>query len=163
MIRRLEKFSEEEEILEGVFKSKIFLSDDSDELTIYLENGNIIKYSEKCIEHFNNIPNSMVDTICENIIKCFKIFGGENKNFKLPQLENNRDILKYCWFFSMTIEQPQTNEIAYTVNGEGDWGECISFTIRNDSIIYVGYQEVSPWENDDFYKSLEDNCIYLEV
>ena len=30
------------------------------------------------------------------------------------------------------------DELAYVVEGEGDWGEVIGFAVKNDEIIYVG-------------------------
>ena len=161
MIERLEKFSEEEEILEGVFKSKIFQNDIDNELTIYLENGDIIDYAEECIKHLNNMSNGMVDLICKSIIKCYNVFGGLNKDFKLPKLRNHKEILKYCWFTNITVEVPQTDETAYTVSGESDWEECICFTIKDNNVIYVGREQVSPWEDIEKYN--QDNCIHLKV
>lgn len=162
MIKHLQQFSGEAEVLEGTFKSKIFKNDVDDELTIYLENGKIVSYAEGCIEHFNSLSNDVINLICENIITCYNKFGGIDEDFILPScLENPKDILNYCWFTTMVVTAPQTDEIAYSIEGEGDWGECICFTIRGDKVIYVGRDEVSPWESDIHYKSLEDNCLYL--
>ncbi len=30
------------------------------------------------------------------------------------------------------------DEIAYVVEGEGDWGEVIGFAVKNNKVIYVG-------------------------
>lgn len=162
MIKRLQRFSEEDEVLEGTFKSKIFKNNVNDELTIYLENGEIISYAEKCIEHFNSLSSDMLNLVCKNIIKCYQKFGGINEDFKLPSIDTPMDILKYCWFTIMFITAPQTDEIAYHIVGEGDWEECICFIIKGDRVLYVGRDEISPWEDEEYYKSLEDNCLYLE-
>ncbi|MGN1411720.1 MAG: DUF6985 domain-containing protein [Oscillospiraceae bacterium] len=162
MINHLQKFSEEDEVLQGTFKSEIFKNDANDELTIYLENSEIVSYAEKCIEHFNSLSSDMVNLICENIIKCFNKFGGINEGFKLPVIDTPKDILKYCWFTTMFIDVPQTDELAYYILGEGDWEECICFTIKGDRVLYVGRDEVSPWECEVHYRILDDNCLYLE-
>lgn len=162
MFERLEKFSEEDEILEGSFKSKIFHTDVDDELTIYIEDSTIIEYSKKCVQHINSISSDMLNTICENIIKCYNIFGGINTDFKLPTIDTPKDILKYCWFTAMYVYVPKNDDIAYYVSGEGDWEECICFTIKGDRVLYVGRDEVSPWECEVYYRTLDDNCLYLE-
>lgn len=148
--------------MEGTFKSKTFKNDKDDTLSVYLENDTIVGYVVKCIEHFNSMSDNMIDILCKNIIICYKNFGGTDKNYTLPELENFRDILKYCWFSSITIDAPETDEIAYLVEGEGEWGECIVFIVKDNKVLYVGCDSShSPWEDDEYYKSLEDNCIYL--
>lgn len=156
-------------VIEGTFESRIFKNENDNKLSIILENDNLIEYAEKCIEHFNSLSSDMINLICKNIIKCYQKFGGINKDFTLPNLENPRDILKYCWFTTMFVDIPEPEpfklcfeEIAYTISGEGDWEECIGFTIKGDRVLYVGRDEVSPWEAEEYYNSLEDNCLYLE-
>lgn len=162
MIKHFQPSSEEENVFEGTFKSTIFKNENDNELTIYIDVDDK-SYAEECIEHFNSLPSDTINLICENIIKCYQKFGGINDNFTLPSLENPKDILKYCWFHTMCVEFPRVLAyIAYFIVGEGDWGECIYFTIRDDKVIYVGREEVYPLEDKEYYKSLEDNCLYLE-
>ena len=39
------------------------------------------------------------------------------------------------------------DEIAYAVEGEGEWGENIGFVIKNDSVVYVGADYLEHMEN----------------
>lgn len=161
-INRLQKFSEDGTVLEGVFNSAIFSNECDNELSIYLEDGSLIPYAEKCVEHFNSLSNDMVNTICENIVKCCNLFGGEVEDYVLPQLDTPLDVLNHCWFVTMLVEVPQGEEVAYVINGEGDWGEIITFVIRGDRLLYLGRDDISPWEDDHYYAILDDNCLYLE-
>lgn len=134
LIKNLEKIATNEEILEGTFTSKFFKNDDSYEFLVYMENSSLTDYAEKCINHFNSMPDSMIDEICLGLIKSCHLSDAED--FELPELENVRDILNYCWFTSLvTIED---DGIYYLVEGEGDWGEAVGFVIHNDNVNYVG-------------------------
>ncbi len=143
----------------GSFRSRIFkdCKSDDDYLEIFLSTDTI-EYAEKCVEHFNNMPDEMVDTICTAIIKSSK---------KEYELENIRDILKYCrFYFLYTFFDCESDEIAYTVDGVGEWGEDIAFVVRGNKVLYVGnnshlssFGVCSPWKDDDYYRNLESNCI----
>lgn len=159
MIENLQCFAPGEKIMEGTFISRIFKNYGDDRLQIYLEDETIQDYAERCIEHFNNMPDEMVDTICKGVIKSAGM-GGVNEDFELPELENVRDIFNYCGFVSLTVLYPESDEIFYIVEGEGDWGECVGFIIRENKVLYVGLDfEQSPSESDDYYRNLESNCI----
>ena len=157
MIENLSLFAPGEEIMEGTFKSRIFKDDGDDRLLVYFDSITIKDYVEKCIEHFNNMSDEMIDLICSGIIKCAEV-GGVNEEFELPEIENVRDILKYSWFTSLFIDIPKGDEVAYTVSGEGEWGEAIDVVVRGNKVLYVGY-DFSPCEDDDCYKNLDSNCI----
>ncbi|MDE5569445.1 MAG: hypothetical protein K2I82_02185 [Ruminococcus sp.] len=129
MIKNIEKIAPDEEILEGTFKSNFFRSDIDDELSVCIRNSEIIDYAEKCIEHFNSLPDDVIDKICEGIIEsCEEEY----------ELENVRDILEYCWFTSMAVDVPENDGISYVIDGEGEWGEVVGFVIKNGSLAYVG-------------------------
>lgn len=157
MIENLSLFAPGEEIMEGTFRSRIFKDDGDDRLLVYFDSITIKDYAEKCIEHFNNMSDEMIDLICSGIIKCAEV-GGVNEEFELPEIENVRDILKYSWFTSLFIDIPKGDEVAYTVSGEGEWGEAIDVVVRGNKVLYVGY-DFSPCEDDDCYKNLDSNCI----
>ncbi len=156
----IENLKYDEGIIEGTFKSTIFKNDDSDELFAEINDESAVDYAQECVEHFNSMSDSMVDEICRYIIKSCEN-GGLSEDFELPELENVRDILKYCWFTTMYIDVPDGDEIAYIVEGEGEWGECIGFVIRGNRVLYIGSDfNHSPWESDEYYQELEDNCVY---
>lgn len=137
LIKNLEKISPDEEIMEGDFKSFIFKGeDDNNEFSIYIRNSSLVDYAEKCIEHFNSLPDDMIDEICHGLIESCHL--SDDEDFELPELENVRDILEYCWFGSMTVDVPEDDEISYIIEGEGDWGEAVGFVIKNSTLAYVG-------------------------
>lgn len=130
---------QEEEFCEGTFKSNFFRDDENgDELSVYIQSPNLTECAEKCIEAFNNLTESEINKICKEIISCVKD-GGINEEFEFPALDNDLDILNYCWFTSLYVNMlSEEDEIAYVVEGEGDWGEIIGFVVKNNKVIYVG-------------------------
>lgn len=140
IIKNLEKVAPDEEMLEGTFKSSFFQNEDANELVLYIRNGKIIDYAEKCIEHFNSLSDDMIDEICHELIESCHL---SDEDFELPELENVREILEYCWFTSMIVDVPEDDEISYVIEGEGDWGEIVGFVIKNGTLAYVGadYEE----------------------
>ncbi len=113
----------------GSFKSKIFKNENSDELSVCLRNLSLADYAEKCIEHFNSMPDDMIDEICQGLIESC------TEDYKL---ENVRDILKYCWFFELIVDIHESDSISYFVEGAGDWGKIIGIVIKNSALAYVG-------------------------
>lgn len=122
---------------DGVFISKFFRNDENiDELTLCVNtvNPDFKECSEKCVEAFNNLSESVINEICEKLINCAK-----NEEFELPALDNALDILNYCWFFVLYVDmRSKDDEIAYIVEGEGEWGNVVGFVINNDTVVYVG-------------------------
>nr|WP_325236698.1 hypothetical protein [uncultured Oscillibacter sp.] len=56
--------------------------------------------------------------------------------------------LNYCWFMTLYVGMGSSDdEIAYAVEGEGEWGENIGFVISNDSVAYVGADYLDYMEN----------------
>lgn len=117
--------------LVGEFRSRIFkdYKSDYDYITIYLT-VKTIEYAEKCVEHFSNMPDEMVDAICKGVIK------SSTKEYK-P--ENVRDILKYFCFDVMYTLDSENDGISYAVEGTGEWSKkTIGIVIKNGSLAYVG-------------------------
>lgn len=126
---------------EGRFQSGFFRNDENeDELIVYVnsDSPDFMECAEKCVEAFNSLSEAAIREICEKLTDCAKE-GGINEAFALPALENPLDILKYCWFVTLYVDMAgKDDEIAYAVEGEGDWGENIGFVINNGRVIYVG-------------------------
>lgn len=137
LIKNLKKIAPDEEVMEGTFTSRFFSSDEGNELVICLRNGDIIDYAEKCIEHFNSLPDDVIDEICHGLIESCHL--SDDEDFELPELKNVRDILEYCWFYDLTVDIPENDGISYTVGGEGEWGEVVGFVIKNGNLEYVGF------------------------
>lgn len=151
MIENLKYLVSDIKVMKGFFRSRIFKNGGNDILAVYLPNDTIKDYAEKCVEHFNNMPDEMVDIICKAIIK---------SSAKDYSLENSRDILKYCEFTQIRLYIPENDEVAYTADGLDNNGEDISFIVRGNKVLYMGYIcNYSPFENDDYYRNLDSNCI----
>lgn len=130
---------QEEGVCEGSFKSTFFRDDENgNELSVYMKSPDLSECAEKCVEAFNNLAESEIGEICKEIIRCAEE-GGIDEEFELPALDNALDILKYCWFTSLYVNMlSKEDEVAYVVEGEGDWGEVIGFVVDNNKVIYVG-------------------------
>ena len=135
---------------EGRFKSSFFRDDENnDELIVYADSGfsYFVECAEKCVEAFNDLSEIAINEICEKLIACVSE-GGINEEFELPTLNNVRDILKYCWFVALYVDMAsRDDEIAYAVEGEGEWGENIGFVIHKDQVKYVGTDYLDHMEN----------------
>lgn len=129
---------EEDTFCEGSFESIFFHNEDGDELTIGMRSVDLKECAENCVKSFNDLTESQIKEICEGLVNCAKE-SGDNEVFELSALENSLDILKYCWFSTLYVNMlHKDDEIAYVVEGEGDWGEPIGFVIENNKVIYVG-------------------------
>lgn len=103
-----------------------------------MQSPDLSECAEKCVAAFQNLTESNINEICKGIINCAKE-GGIDNDFELPELENAIDILNYCWFTTLYVNMlNKDDEIAYVVEGEGEWGDDIGFAIENNKIIYVG-------------------------
>ena len=104
--------------------------------------------AEKCVDSFNSLSESVINEICQKLISCAQERDGLDEEFELPALDNPLDILDYCWFMALYVDMKSIgDEIAYAVEGEGEWGENIGFVIKNDSVVYVGADYLEHMEN----------------
>lgn len=126
---------------EGHFNSNFFRNDEKeDELIVYAnsDNPDFEECAETCVEAFNNLPESVINEVCKGLISCAEE-GGIDEEFELPALDNILDILNYCWFVALYVDMgSKDDEVAYAVEGEGDWGENIGFVINDGHVVYVG-------------------------
>ena len=132
-------FHQEEGYCEGSFISEFFRDDENcNELAVCAKSPELSECAEKCVEAFNSLSESEINKICENIISSIKE-SGRDEYFDLAILDNPLDILNYCWFVTLYVNMlSQEDEIAYVVEGEGDWGYSIGFAVNNGKIVYVG-------------------------
>ena len=135
MIKNLKKIAPDEEILEGDFISTFFQNEDCNELSVYIKNGDIIDYAEKCVEHFNSLSDDVIDEICHGLVESCNL---SDEEFDLLELEDVREILEYCWFYELIVDVPENDGISYVVGGEGGWGEAVGFVIKDGKLVYVG-------------------------
>lgn len=135
---------------EGRFHSSFFRNDEKDdELIVYAnsQSSDPTECAEKCVEAFNHLAEPVIHEICEKLISCAKECG-INEEFELPVLDRPIDILNACWFVALYVDmESKDDEVAYVVEGEGDWGEAVGFVIRNNQVIYVGADYFDYMEN----------------
>lgn len=130
---------QEEGYCEGSFISEFFRDDENcNELVVCAKSPELSECAEKCVASFNNLSESAIDEICKEIINRAKE-NGFDEECELPTPDNARDILNYCWFVTLYVNMlSPEDEIAYVVEGEGDWGDAIGFAVQNNEVIYVG-------------------------
>ncbi len=131
--------NKQDDMWEGSFQSRFFRNEaNQTEMFICIQNPDAAAYAERCAEHFNALPEAVIDTLCMRIMKC-AAQGGIAEEFELPEITDAREILQYCWFTTLYAEMPEEEgEISYIAEGEGEWGEVIGFVIRNSKLAYVG-------------------------
>lgn len=84
-------------------------------------------------------PDAVIQELCKQLTDCAQAGDGLEEEFELPSLENPQAILEYCWFVALYVDmENEDDEIAYAVEGEGEWGENIGFYIQNNRVVYVG-------------------------
>ncbi|MCI8552186.1 MAG: hypothetical protein HFF56_04190 [Lawsonibacter sp.] len=136
---------------EGHFNSRFFRNDENkDELIVYAnsDNPDFMECAERCVDAFNNLSERVIHEICQKLISCAQEGNGLDEEFELPALDNPLDILNHCWFMAFYVDmESKDGEIAYAVEGEGEWGENIGFVIKNDSVVYVGADYLDYMEN----------------
>ncbi len=130
---------QEEGFCEGSFKSSFFRDDENgDELSICAKSPELSECAENVVEAFNALTESDIMEICKGILN-WATENGVAEEIELPSSDNALEILKYCWFTTVYVNmlRPE-DELAYVVEGEGDWGEVIGFAVVNNQVIYVG-------------------------
>ena len=131
--------NQEEGYCEGIFESMFFKDDEGEsQLSIMAKSPDLVESAKKCVEAFNHLSESEIRKICELIVNHIKE-SGLDEEVDLSSLEDENDILNYCWFTTMYVNMlSNQDEIEYVIEGEGDWGDVIGFVVRNDKVIYVG-------------------------
>ena len=150
MIRWSQQEDGEREFGEGEFNGEVFHNEDGEGMFVYAHSDtpDFMDCAEKCVEAFNNLSEPMINEICKKLIDCAKKGGGLNEEFRLPTLDNPLDILNYCWFGVLYVDmKSKDDEIAYAIEGEGEWGQNIGFYISNDRVVYVGVDYLNYMKN----------------
>ena len=136
---------------EGRFNSRFFRNDENeDEFIVYAnsDSPDFMECAEKCVDAFNNLSEPVINEICQKLIRCAQEGNGLDEAFELPALDRPLDVLNYCWFVALYVDmESKDDEVAYAVEGEGEWGENIGFFIKNDRVVYVGADYLDYMEN----------------
>lgn len=131
----------QQETGEGEFDSQFFRNEDGNTLCVYAngDSPDWMACAERCVEAFNHLPDAVIQELCKQLTDCAQAGDGLEEEFELPPLENPQAILEYCWFVALYVDmENEDDEIAYAVEGEGEWGENIGFYIQNNRVVYVG-------------------------
>lgn len=119
------------------------------------------KYAERCIEHFNNLSDDLLDCISEALCRYCEairydaedVFG----DLGLPEKIEGREILNYCYPTSMSVEVPTSyNIVGYSIEGNCNWEPEHGFQliIRDDKLISASpFEGALVWGDDDCYDS----------
>ena len=136
---------------EGRFNSEFFRNDENEAEWMVYANSDCPDYmecAEKCVDAFNSLSMSVINEICQKLIGCAQEGNGLDEEFELPALDSPLAILNYCWFMALYVDmKSKDDEIAYAVEGEGEWGENVGFFIKNDRVVYVGTDYLDYMEN----------------
>lgn len=142
--------------LEAVFDSRH--ADDEMELLAAPNVGG--EYLQKCMEHFENLSNELLDALCEALCRYCEdirddaedVFG----NLGLPETITGREILNYCCPSCLSVEAPPSEDIiGYSVEGNCDWEpeHGIQVIIRGDRLLFVSsFEGRSVWDSEESYR-----------
>ncbi len=117
------------------------------------------KYAERCIEHFNNLSDELLDSISNALCKYYESIRDEAEevfgDLGMPKKVEGRDILNYCYPTSMSVEAPTSYDIiGYSIEGNCNWEPEHGFQliIRGDKLIFASsFTGMPVWCADDSY------------
>ena len=117
------------------------------------------EYVEKCVQHFENISEELLDKICAALCRYCEdvrddaqdVFG----DLGIPETVTGREILDYCCPSSLIVDTPPSEEvIGYSVEGGCDWEPEHGFQVivRGDSLLFVSsFEGRNCWYDDESY------------
>lgn len=145
--------------IEGKLYSEIFGTN----IDVMIEDGASIEYAQRCAEHFNNMTDKMLDTICRGAkaycLDFMELAEGDWDNELTIQVTPETPALEMLKCFKPTvfiIEKPDDeNKIGYQLECSCDWEieHGMEFDILDDKVVYLSsFNGHSPWleydEND---------------
>lgn len=150
--------------LEAVFDS----SHADDEMELLASPNVSEEYLQRCIEHFENLSDELLDALCEALCRyCENVRDDAEDVFGdlgLPETITGREILNYCSPSALNVEAPPNeNVIGYSVEGSCDWEpeHGIQVIIRDDRVLFVSsFEGRSVW---DFEESYRDDRNYART
>lgn len=125
----------------------------NEELTIEAAEGVSPEYIGLCVNHMNNLSDSVIDGLCDELADWYGL-GSE-----MPDVENDkRKILEHLNPDSICIYPPHGDEPAFSVGCEPDFEQehGISWSVRGDELLEVTHRmDIGlPWsyENELAYR-----------
>jgi len=114
----------------------------------------LIDYAEKCVEFFCNMPESLIEKLCEYTIRyceesrlSWEEVGGK---MPVPKGVKGKEIFQYISPTMLIIEEPTDwNMIGFHVEMECDWEEehGLEWTVKDGKVRYVGpFDDMTAWD-----------------
>lgn len=120
------------------------------------------EYISKCADYLNNLPEELIDHLCDASIEYCKEFC-EDVGEGIPEINSKRDILKYIQPRSLIIEAPIGEQIVFHMELDCDWEieHGLEWTINNGRVLYVGsFESEGGWREEEYYKQLSWNYAF---
>ena len=143
-------------------------------IVVYTDDGASVEYSEKCIEHYNDLANNgeMLAEIEDKITRFFLYMYDEWKKMGIYEdivsdceevmkgYKSGRKLTDFLSAPALYIDAPVGEGIGYCIVADCPWEpehQC-EIIIRDDTVLYAGPCEgETPWgDEDDYY------CIWEE-
>lgn len=146
---------DEDGAMEAVFDSKYT----EDEMEVLVSPKVSEEYVEKCVQHFENLSDELLDKICDALCRYYDdvkedaedVFG----DLGMPETVTGREILDYCCPSSLIVDTPPSEKvIGYSVEGGCDWEPEHGFQviIRGESLLFVSsFEGRNAWYSEESY------------
>lgn len=142
--------------IEGKLYSKIFET----EIDVMLDDDVSIEYAQKCAEHFNNMTDKMLDTICRGAkaycLDFLEEVGGDfygKMKISVTAETPATDMLKCFKPTVFIVEKPaDENKTGYQLECSCDWEieHGMEIDILDDKVVYLSsFNGYSPWHKYD--------------
>lgn len=138
--------------MEGKLYSKIL----DTEIDVMIDDDVNIDYAQKCAEHFNNMTDKMLDTICRGAkaycLDFMELAGGDwDEELTIP-VNSETPVTEMLKCFKPTVfivEKPKDeNKTGYQLECSCDWEieHGMEIDILDDKVVYLSsFNGYSPW------------------
>lgn len=149
-----------------LFGTEIEISIDSD---YQGSNAIPLEYIDKCAEHLINLPENVINILCESSIRyCEDMrenidFG--SMGFPVPENIVGRKILQYIHPKSLIMEPQEYNSVVLHLELDCDWEpeHGMEWIIRDNEVLYVSsFNWEHPWEEKEYFKNMEGNYAIID-
>lgn len=142
--------------IEGKLYSKIF----DTEIDVMIYDDADIEYAQKCAEHFNNMTDKMLDTICRGAkaycLDFMELAGGDwYDELTIPVTAETpaTDMMKCFKPTVFIVKKPaDKNKTGYQLECSCDWEieHGMEIDILDDKVVYLSsFNGYSPWRKYD--------------
>ncbi len=136
------------------------------DVVLYGNDGEYLRYAEKCADYFNRMPEELLDQLkrfslryCEDMRGYFAAGSPE-----VPEGVTKDEVLRYARANCLIIEKPKdSGVIGFGVEFSCDWERehGMEWTVRDGRALYVGdFMGISPWYADRVYETECRSYVY---